>query len=96
MGRKVFVCLSQLKIGVINSRMNGTGIIFPIMQIHSALVILMFSTDAASRPPLSSRIGTMEMMKTIISRDTWPLSAEITHDIIDSIIFYLMYSFKNS
>ena len=52
MGRKVFVCLSQLKIGVINSRMNGTGIIFLPKDEKEQAGILIIMIDEIEREGL--------------------------------------------
>ena len=89
------VRFSRSKIGVINNRINGTGIIFPITQRNTALIIGIFKSAAATRPPLSSRIGTMEMIKTIISFDTTPSRFVVNHVINASVIllfpFFLLF-----
>ena len=48
---------------IINNKINGIGSRFPITQIGSACRYGTFSSDAANRPPLSSRIGSSEIMK---------------------------------
>ena len=89
-GRKSLVCFSQLKIGVIRSRIKGTGMIFPITQNQIARTMSISRSDATTSPPRSSRIGTMETMKTIISLEILPPSVSINQVIILSI-FYLSF-----
>ena len=43
--------------------MNGIGIIFPAMQIKTALMYGIFKRAAAISPPLSSKIGIIEIIK---------------------------------
>lgn len=73
-GRNNFVFLSHLNIGLINHKMNGIGIKFPIRQMGIALQVGMSrkAGPAASSPPLSSNIGTMEMINIITSFAAFP------------------------
>ena len=64
---KIYVFLSHLKICLINNRINGIGIIFPKIQMGIAFTIDILRSDAARSPPLSSRIGIMEIIKITIS-----------------------------
>lgn len=68
-GRNNLVFFIHLKICLMNSRINGIGRIFPIMQRGSAVRYGTCSRDAASSPPLSSRIGSSEMIKTTAVSD---------------------------
>ena len=90
-----FVFFNQLKIGVINARINGTGIIFPTTQITTAFAIGIPKSAAVTSQPLSSRIGTIEIINTIISLDTTPLRVVVNHAINASVIllfpFYLLF-----
>ena len=92
-GRNSLVFLSRLKIGVISSRIKGTGIILPITQYQMALTIGMFRRDAARSPPLSYRIGTMEMTQAIIYLENFPTRTSIKHvtkpSIYSSFLLYI-------
>ena len=64
-GRKRRVLRSHAKIGRIRSRINGIGIRFPTRQIGIARQVGIFKNagPAARIPPLSSRIGIIEIIK---------------------------------
>ncbi len=64
-GRKSFVVFSQLKIGVMKSRMKGTGMMLPMRQNRMPSQSGMPRSAAAMRPPRSSMSGTMETIPTI-------------------------------
>ena len=42
--------------------------------------------EAARSPPLSSKMGIMEMMKIIISPETFPPRAEVSHCTNESVM----------
>ena len=62
-------CCNHAKIGRIRSRINGIGIRFPTRQIGIARQVGIFKNagPAARIPPLSSRIGIIEIIKIISS-----------------------------
>ena len=69
-----------------NSKMKGIGMIFPIMQMGIAFRIGTPRDQATRRPPLSSRMGIMEMMKITTSLDTYCPRVEANHNAIESIL----------
>ncbi len=74
MGLNFFVPFIQSKILVINSNIKGIGNRLPIMQIGTACHFCTSKKGgpAASSPPLSSKIGTIEIIKTISFLLTFP------------------------
>ena len=73
-GRKRRVLRSHAKSGRIRSRINGIGIRFPTRQIGIARQVGIFKNagPAARIPPLSSRIGIIEIIKIISSLAALP------------------------
>ena len=91
-GFKCFVPFIQLKIGVIRSRINGTGIIFP--RIHNGIAFATGtprSGPATRSAPRSSRIGIIEIINTIASFPTLPLSASIIPCTNDCVIHLSLF-----
>ena len=67
--RKHFIFFIHWKIFLINSRINGMGKIFPIIQIGIACTADTFRSELASSPPRSSRSGIIEIRKTTAFSD---------------------------
>ena len=100
-GLNVFVPFIQLNTGVIRSKINGTGMIFPIMQ--SGIAVDTFTPrigPATSSAPRSSRIGIIEIRNTITSLLTLPLNASIIPCINVLVIrnssYLFIYFFRNA
>ena len=94
-GRKRRVLRSHAKIGRIRSRINGIGIRFPTRQIGIARQVGIFKNagPAARIPPLSSRIGIIEIIKIISSLAALPDELQTTvlkFQSYKSPIFYLL------
>ena len=88
-----FVFLSALKIGVMKARIKGTGMIFPTTHKATALNSGILKSDAATSPPRSSRIGTIDIIKTIISLETTPSRLVVNHVIKESVILPFPFFF---
>ena len=84
--RKSFVFFINLKICTINNKINGIGIIFPMIQIGIAFAASILSRDAASSPPLSSKIGNIEMIKITASAEMYGDRFSVNHCTKTSII----------
>ena len=65
------VFIKTLKICLINNRINGIGIIFPTIHSGIAFAADILSKDAASNPPLSSKSGIIEIIKTAPSGEIY-------------------------
>jgi hypothetical protein len=80
----------MISIFSIRRRMKGIGRRLPRMQRGIARRIGTFKRagDAARRPPLSSRMGIIEMMKMMVSPEILPLSAAITLFIKFVVMIY--------
>ena len=68
------------------SSINGIGKILPITDIGKATVQSTPKSAAAIRPPLSSKTGKREMIKTISSSDSHELKKLVMDEIIESIL----------
>ena len=73
--------------------MKGIGIILPVMHNIIAFHILTSNHAAAKSPPLSSNIGIIEIINTIISFDNDKLSENhcATASAITNPPYYLFY-----
>ena len=85
-------------VSLIKNKINGIGIIFPTIQIGIAFTAGIFRSDAARRPPRSSKIGIMEMMNTAPSGEINCERWVENHCTSTSIVppSYFRYSVKNS
>ena len=62
-----FVVFNLSNNGVINTRIKGTGLTLPVIHIIYPIIGSTFKSEAAKSPPLNSKIGSNEIIKTITS-----------------------------